>query len=169
MDPIQEHHDRIKSEFRNQSSNWNQTVSPELEDIVQGLNLRSDYRVLDLAAGSGLFSRALSPWVKSVTALDISPDMIAKGQKINEQLGINNVQFVEGSAENLPFADDHFDYLVTRFSIHHFLEPERMLSEMVRVYNGIGNLVIIDIAAPEDQAQAREYNRIETIRDATHT
>ena len=132
MDPTKEHHDRIKSEFRNQSSNWNQTASLELENIVRGLNLSSDYLVLDLAAGSGLFSRALSPWVKSVTALDISPDMIAQGKKINQQLGINNVQFVEGSAESLPFADDHFDYVVTRFSIHHFLEPERILSEMAQ-------------------------------------
>ena len=169
MYDFQEHHKKIKAEFKSQSINWDQVESQELVDIVSTLDLEPHFKVLDVAAGSGLFSRALSSQVLSITALDISPDMIKQGEKINSRLAINNIHFEEGSAERMPFEDNQFDCVVTRFSIHHFLDPSVILAEMARVHNGKGPVVIVDITAPEDEDNAREYNRIEILRDSTHT
>jgi SAM-dependent methyltransferase len=57
---------------------------------------------------------------------------------------------------------------VTRFSMHHFLDPIGMLREMVRVCAPGGRVVVVDMYASENPAKATEWNRLEKLRDPSH-
>jgi ubiquinone/menaquinone biosynthesis C-methylase UbiE len=52
-------------------------------------------------------------------------------------------RFVLGNAEELPFPDKHFDYIVNLGSLEHYLRPEVALAEMSRVCKDDGRLCIM--------------------------
>ena len=82
---------------------------------------------------------------------------------------IVNAAFVLGDAEQLPFPASTFDLVSCQCSFHHMPKPQLVLREMVRVAKPEGRLVIVDPLAPESDAKNEIYNRIERLRDPSHT
>lgn len=163
-------HASIRDEFRKQASGWGKMeVSPHLRWAMDLLDTRPHFDVLDVAAGTGLLSRALSARVKRVTASDITPEMLAEGRAAAEREGVSNVTFEQGAAEDLPYPAASFDAVVTRFSVHHFHDPKVVFEEMSRVLKSGGKILVVDIVSPEDEKLAARYNELERLRDHTHT
>jgi ubiquinone/menaquinone biosynthesis C-methylase UbiE len=125
--------------------------------------------VLDVAAGSCRVSRAIAPWVKHVTAVELTEAMLNTGKDMAQKEMLTNITFMRGAAENLAFADDSFDVTITRYSFHHFVDPELVLKEMIRVVRPGGSVIVIDILSPTDEALAETYNFYERLRDPSHT
>ena len=170
LSSYQAQHDSIREEFKKQAASWGKNeISPHLQWVVDRLSLRPALEVLDVATGTGLLSRAISPCVKRVVAVDITPEMLAQGQSEADRLGITNVSFEQGAAEALPYPTASFDMVVTRFSVHHFKSPEVVMREMCRVCRHGGTLVVIDIVSSEDEELAARYNNVERLRDSSHT
>jgi arsenite methyltransferase len=59
----------------------------------------------------------------SVTGIDITPEMIEKAREGAAELGVSNVTFVVGEAEELPFDDASFDVVISNGVID--LIPDR--------------------------------------------
>ena len=116
--------------------------------------LEKEFRVLDVAAGTGHLSRAIAPHVREVTAIDITPEMLAQAREETARSNLDNISFEEGNAEQLPYEADHFDLVVSRLAIHHFENPIIQLQEMVRVCKPHHRVAIIDLLAPEDDEVA---------------
>ena len=100
-------HDIVRREFGQQAARFGEqglTLSNEayLQWMVEQLDLQPHFEVLDVAAGTGHLSRAMAPHVKRVVALDLTPEMLAQGQREAEQQGLTNVVFEPGEAEHLP-------------------------------------------------------------------
>ncbi len=169
MENIESQHQAIKREFTKQAVGWNKAFPVMLSNLAKRLALSSDQVVLDVAAGSGLVSLALAPGVKKIYAVDITEAMLEQGQILANKNQVSNIEFVLGSAEKLPFEKDTFDTVVTRYSFHHFFEPEAVLMEMKRVCKPGGSVVVMDLIAPENEAEAQNYNELERLRDRTHT
>jgi len=66
------------------------------------------------------------------------------------------------------FFDLQAAIVVTRYSLHHLLDPLSALREMARVCVADGRIVVVDAYAPSDPAQAYAYNRVERLRDPSH-
>jgi ubiquinone/menaquinone biosynthesis C-methylase UbiE len=90
-------------------------------------------KILDVGCGPGILTVALAPLVDEVVALDLTPEMIAQAKKRSDWLGLKNVRFEVGQAEELPFTDGYFDVVVTRLMLHHLLSPTSAIEEMARV------------------------------------
>lgn len=58
--------------------------------------------------------------------------------------------------------------MITRYSLHHLLDPLSTIREMARVCVPDGRIVVVDTYAPEDPAQTYAYNRVERLRDPSH-
>ena len=94
--------------------------------------------------------------------------MLEQGKKLAVQDNIQNITFITGNAECMPFENEAFDLVITRLSLHHFTKPEVPFNEMHRVLKKGGKLVIWDMVATTEEL--REINdRIETMRDSSHT
>jgi arsenite methyltransferase len=72
--------------------------------------------VLDVGSGAGTDSLVAAQMVGSegrVTGIDMTPEMLAKAQAAVTEMGVTNVQFVEGEVERLPFEDASFDVVIS--------------------------------------------------------
>jgi len=170
----EDHREVIRREFGRQApriGDRSHTVaSPvHLEWMVENLDLQSHFTVLDVAAGTGLLGRAIAPYVKQVVALDATPEMLREGRHQAEQDGLANIVYTHGLVEDLPYPNDAFDMVVSRFAIHHFQDPRPPMSQMVRVCRPGGKVAVIDLVSPDDATLATAYNRLERLRDPSHT
>jgi ubiquinone/menaquinone biosynthesis C-methylase UbiE len=169
-----EHNETIRKEFSKQAARFGDpglTLS-NLEYLAWALDflpLRPHFRVLDIATGTGHLSRAIAPRVRQVVAMDMTPEMLEEAKKGAARAGLNNILFDEGDAAALNYNDSSFDMVVSRLAIHHFPKPGLQIREMVRVLKPDHTLGIIDLLSPSDEALIAPYNRLERLRDPSHT
>jgi ubiquinone/menaquinone biosynthesis C-methylase UbiE len=95
--------------------------------------------------------------------------MIDKAREHAAACGSANVDWRIGNVLPLPFADRSFSLVVSRFAFHHFPDPAAVMREMVRVCTRPGRVVVADMAASDDPARAAALNRMERLRDPSHT
>ncbi|MEP6984358.1 MAG: methyltransferase domain-containing protein [Chloroflexota bacterium] len=166
-------HDKVQEQFNKQAAVFSQQPTIANPDHTQWMldyiELKPEDKVLDVAAGTGHLSRAIAPYVRQVTALDLTSAMIEQGQIETQQAGLHNIHFEQGVAENLTYPDASFDVVVTRFSLHHFETPIAALCEMHRVLKASGRIAVIDLVSPDNLELAAAYNHFERLRDPSHT
>jgi ubiquinone/menaquinone biosynthesis C-methylase UbiE len=133
-------------------------VKPQATDVA-----------LDVACGPGAFALAIAPHVHSSWGVDLTEEMLRRARGLQAEKQISNAGFVRGEAEQLPFRDSGFDLVSCQCSFHHLPKPALVLAEMVRVAKPEGRLLIIDPLGPESDAKFELYNRIEVLRDPSHT
>jgi arsenite methyltransferase len=105
-------------------------------------------RVLDLGAGAGTDSLVAAQMVApggSVTGIDMTPEMLAKARGAAAELGADNVEFVDGEAERLPFADESFDVVISNGVIDLVPDKDAVYSEIHRVLAPGGRIQIADV------------------------
>lgn len=102
------------------------------EELCEALDLRSNHKVLDVAAGNGNVSLAAARRWCDVVATDYVPALLdrARERAAAERL---HVEFREADAEALPFPDNSFDAVVSTFGVMFTADQERAASELVRV------------------------------------
>jgi demethylmenaquinone methyltransferase/2-methoxy-6-polyprenyl-1,4-benzoquinol methylase len=120
---------------------------------VRAINPQPGERILDIAAGTGTSSIALTKTGATVVAFDFSPGMVAEGRRRHPDL-----EFIEGDAEHLPFADDEFDAVTISFGLRNINDPKAALAEMYRVLKPGGRLVICEFSKPPVALVRAGYN-----------
>ena len=147
---------------------WKQANAPDLGWLVVALDPAPTDHALDVGTGGGHAALALAPAVASVAAIDPTPEMLAVASRIAAERGIANVSFTRATAEALPFPDASFDVAISRFSIHHWPQPEPAFREIGRVVRPGGRLALVDMLAPEDGPLDTFLNAVELLRDPSH-
>lgn len=167
-----DHLERTRKEFTRQAAQFSRasaTTDPaHVARLVDAIGGAVHGRILDVACGPGIVTTALAAVAREVVALDLTPEMVAKAKERCAAAGHTNVLFKQGSATHLAFADGSFDAVVTRLSFHHFLEPEKVLLEMLRVLKVGGTVAVADVVSAEDAGKAALQNAIEVLRDPSH-
>ena len=125
-------------------------------------------RALDLGCGGGHVAFAIAPESGSVTALDLSPDMLAAVAAEAARRGLSNIATEAGSVEALPFADAAFDAVATRFSAHHWRDVRAGLAEARRVAKSGATALFADVVAPDDALLDTHLQAVELLRDPSH-
>ncbi len=164
------HRDLILDQFTRQAVPF--SSAPGLRD-QQALGLVIDFAtvgphdtVLDVACGPGLLVCALARTARHVTGIDLTPAMLVRARAEAASQHVGNASWVRGDVTVLPFKDETFSAVTTRFSFHHLLEPRAALEEMKRVCRRGGRIVVADSAPATDKAGA--FNRLEKLRDPSH-
>jgi ubiquinone/menaquinone biosynthesis C-methylase UbiE len=125
--------------------------------------------VLDVACGPGMVACAAAARAGRtgrVTGIDLTPAMIDQARALQSKLGLANLEWRVGEATALPFDGDRFDAVLTRYSAHHFPDPDLAFAEMVRVARPGARVAIADMVLP--RAQGAAYDRMERLRDPSH-
>jgi ubiquinone/menaquinone biosynthesis C-methylase UbiE len=144
--------------------------TPEvLQEKVEFAKPQATDAALDIACGPGAFVLAVAPRVHFSQGIDLTPEMLRRARTYQAEKQISNAAFLRGDAEQLPFPDGTFDLVSCQCAFHHLPKPQLVLREMVRVAKPDGRLFIIDPLAPESDPKFEVYNRIEVLRDPSHT
>ena len=136
--------------------------------MLEDLPLSPEASALDIATGTAEFARALAPHVATVVGLDATEAMLEKGRKFVAKAGLENVELRKGVVQDLPFDDESFDIVSSRYAFHHFADPKPVISEMVRVCKTGGHIIIVDIVVP-NASNGADYNYYEWLCDQSHT
>ena len=105
-------------------------------------------RVVDLGCGAGTDSLVAAQMVAPggrVTGIDMTPEMLAKARDAAEELGAENVEFVEGEIEHLPFADGSVDVVISNGVIDLVPDKDAVFDEIDRVLRPGGRLQVADV------------------------
>lgn len=105
-------------------------------------------RVLDVGSGAGTDSLVAASMVGpsgAVTGIDMTPEMVGKAHAAAAEAGLANVEFVEGEAERLPFADATFDVVISNGVIDLIPDKDAVLGELHRVLVPGGRIQIADV------------------------
>lgn len=140
----------------------------DLAWLVEQAALRGEERVLDVATGGGHTAFALAPRAREVVALDFTPAMLAAARAEAGARGLNNISYVEGDAQELPFPDESFDVVTCRHAPHHFLRIQQAVNEWARVLKPGSKLLLVDSTAPEEDDADAVLHEIESLRDPSH-
>jgi ubiquinone/menaquinone biosynthesis C-methylase UbiE len=167
------HNESIISQFTKQaipySKRHNVSNENELKQLVELTKANKNDIVLDLACGPGIVSCAFAKIVNHVTGIDLTPAMIDQAKILQKEKGLTNITWKIGDiTKKLPFEDNIFSLVVTRYSFHHLLDPMSVLEEMERVCDSRshGRIAIVDITIEPDKVDA--FNQVERIRDPSH-
>ena len=117
------------------------TIARGAEEFVARLALPKGARVLDVATGTGNLAIPLARSGAVVTGLDIVPNLLVQARERAAAEGFA-VQFDEGDAEQMPYADGTFDDVVTMFGAMFAPRPEVVAAELARVLKPGGLLAM---------------------------
>ena len=110
--------------------------------LVDACGIGPGMRVLDVAAGTGNASIPAAERGATVTASDLTPELLEAGRRRAEAQGLE-LDWVEGDAENLPFDDGSFDVVMSAigamFAPHH----QEVADELVRVCRPGGTIGLL--------------------------
>ena len=110
----------------------------EVSDADEGMT------VADVGTGTGFVAAGIAPRVARVLTVDNSPAMLEVARKNLAELGISNVELLEGDVTALPLESGSVDAAFANMVLHHTEDPAAMLREMARVVRPGGTVAITD-------------------------
>ena len=114
---------------------------PYADDLVRRLTKLRLTNLLEVAAGTGVVTRAMAaalPREVSIVATDLNPAMIERGRAVGTA---REVEWREADAMSLPFPDASFDAIACQFGVMFFPDKPKAFSEMRRVLRRGGSLL----------------------------
>lgn len=168
--PVDEKAGKVAGVFNSVSSKYdlmNDVISLGSHRIfkrftVELSGVRPGSVVLDLAGGTGDFTKLFSPIVGSEGTIylsDINYSMLLEGRKrlLNDNT-VDNVQFAQANGECLPFVDNFFDCVTIGYGIRNFTDKPKALLEILRVLKPGGRLLILEFSKPTGSLLSKGYD-----------
>ncbi len=125
--------------------------------------------VLDAGCGPGLVSSGLLDAGLHVVGVDLSAEMIERARSRCAAHG-QRATFVQGSAyDGVLNQFGPFDGAISRFVVHHVVEPEAFLARQIALVRRGGVIVVCDHSTDPNPATAAHHGALEVARDRTHT
>jgi arsenite methyltransferase len=110
--------------------------------------LEAGERVVDLGCGAGTDSLVAAQMVGPdgrVTGVDMTSEMLGNARAAAAEMGAQNVDFVEGEIERLPFADSSIDVAISNGVIDLIPDKDSVFAEILRVLRPGGRIQIADV------------------------
>jgi len=126
--------------------------------FIKSLGFIKDDKVLDVATGTGDVAFAIKKKYKSeIIGLDLSINMLDIARKKSKKMNINDIMFIEGDAEKLPFDDNTFDKLVISYGLRNLGDCKKGLKEFYRVLKPNSKVGILEFLHPKSTIMAKLF------------
>ena len=152
VNPYDERKERIVSYWEKRSGDFLEHKRAELHspmserwlyEIKKQLPQDKNLRILDVGCGAGFFSVLLAKEGYQVTGVDLTPDMVENARTLAAEEK-TDCEFLVMDAENLRFADESFDVVISRNLTWTLPDVKSAYREWVRVLKKGGILLNFD-------------------------
>ena len=162
------HHDNVEKQFGSQANAYLASAvhasGRDLQRLGERLLAFPQARVLDMGCGAGHASFVAAQYA----AYHLSSQMLDVATDAAKDRGLENIATRQGYAESLPFEDNVFDVVISRYSAHHWHDVGRALREVNRVLKPGGVLIVMDVMSPGHPVRDIWLQTVEALRDTSH-
>ncbi|MBA7490806.1 methyltransferase [subsurface metagenome] len=121
---------------------WLKKTEAYAFDILNA-NIVEGKEILEVGCGQGFMANHVAQWAKYVIATDISKESLRLAQEGSQALGIHNVSYQWGDAEDLSFSDEQFDIVYCFGVLHHTPDTQKGINELCRILKPGGTAVVM--------------------------
>ncbi len=136
---------KIASKYEGDQAGIYKICKKDYLPILEEIEKLEFEKLLDAGCGSAPMISLLKEKYpdKEYTGIDLSANMIKEALSKN----LDNVEFLIGDCEDLPFKDDSFDVVINSQSFHHYPNPEKFFKSVARVLKKDGKFIMRDNTA----------------------
>ena len=128
---------------------------------IETTGIRNDFKVLDLAGGTGDMVKLMREKISEKGTLilsDINASMLEEGRNRLIDQGIEDVHIAQIDAQFLPFEDDTFDLITIAFGLRNVTHKEKALQSILKALKPGGKLVILEFSKPQNEVFREIYD-----------
>ena len=128
---------------------------------IETSGLREDYKILDLAGGTGDMVKLMRSKIShkgSIILSDINWSMLLEGRNRLIDQGIDDVQIAQIDAQNLPFQEDTFDLITIAFGLRNVTNKQAALESILYALKPGGKLIILEFSRPTNELFRELYD-----------
>lgn len=153
-----EKENKVKQVFSSVANNYdlmNDLMSAGLHrlwkrEAISLCNIKPSQTILDLAGGTGDLSKLIHKKLNNtgkIVLADINKDMLkqAKSKLIDAGI-IDNIEFVEANAQELPFEENSFDCVIIGFGLRNVTNKDKALSSIFKTLKPGGKLIVLEFS-----------------------
>ena len=120
--------------------------------FIKKLTLNDNMNVLDIATGTGDIVIQICDKNKKIKGIgfDCSQNMLEIAKNKSKKKKMNNIEYIYGYAEKLPFDSNSIDIITISFGMRNFNNYEEALKEINRVLKPNGTLAILEFCKPKN-------------------
>tara|TARA_A100001011_G_scaffold145467_1_gene153611 strand:- start:97 stop:801 length:705 start_codon:yes stop_codon:yes gene_type:complete len=129
-------------------------------DLLNMMNPSSNQKLIDVACGTGDIAKIFLNYVNKkskITCVDPNNGMIKKGKEKLKKY--DNLNWVKASAENLPMAENSFDFYTISFGLRNTKDLNKALSEAYRVLKPGGRYLCLEFSKIQNSGLDFIYNK----------
>ena len=121
---------------------WGADIRPFYASMRVIGEVRDGGVIVDVPCGAGVAFRGLRDGQRvRYVALDLSPRMLGRARRRATELGLGQIELVEGDAQSIPIDDGSVDLFLSYWGLHCFPDPARAVAETARCLRPGGRLV----------------------------
>jgi ubiquinone/menaquinone biosynthesis C-methylase UbiE len=128
-------------------------------------------RVLEVGPGTGYYALNVAGWLEpdgALDVLDVQQEMLDHTMRRAHALGISNIVPTPGDAQALPYPDGYFDAAYLVATLGEVPDKGRALSELRRVLERGGRLVVGEVLLDPHRVSLGELRRLASITGLNH-
>jgi tRNA (cmo5U34)-methyltransferase len=139
------------SEFDIKAADWDKNPmhwdrsEAIVKEIRKRISLNSNMTAMEYGAGTGIASFLLSDYLKEITLIDNSSEMVRIMKEKIESSGVTNLKVLNFDLEHNDYKAGKFDFIFTQMVLHHVDDIEAIVNKLSRLLNNGGLLAIADL------------------------
>lgn len=141
---------------------WPAIAGRRIDTAVRSLDFPAAAKVLEVGVGTGI-TLASYPTNIRITGVDLSESMLAEAESLITRRGWSHVAVMPMNAEDLQFEDSTFDFVTSFHTISVVSDPNKMMSEIVRVCKPGGRILIVNHFRSKNPVVAKVVDTAGTI------
>ena len=128
---------------------------------IESSGLRADFKVLDLAGGTGDMVKQMKEKVKEeglIVLSDINRKMLEEGRDRLIDEGIEGINLAQIDAQYLPFRNETFDLVTIAFGLRNVTNKEKALKSILGSLKKGGKLIVLEFSKPTNETFREIYD-----------
>jgi ArsR family transcriptional regulator len=140
---------KSESYFASVAGDWERIRKSYFDDRVTSLSIEKllprDLTLADIGCGTGSLTFELARFARKVIGVDSSLEMLRRARAIAKERDLENVEFRQGDALELPLPSRSVDAAFCVMVLHFLADPARAMAGLCRITRPGGSVILVDL------------------------